>query len=306
MAAYGLLLPVALPPPVEVPLDFDSPFTAPGEPSMSTNSSKGEGKGDASGMSNKQQNNDIKPSFISHDNHHHHLNLSNITNRLHLSTLHSSHSRAAPFHHAHSNMHLPHIATPTFHTPPWPYLAWPHIAHPTYAATTSWSPRADVRETDSSYFVEIEVPGTQKEDQVLVQWMTPRTIVVSGDAQRALLPKVSSSTGTETSCDSAQEFVKVANSHATTSVKKEADEDLELKRFPSDEDGRTAQPEVSNHAPTSTFLICERHVGYWRRSFTLPADADLDVDPSRNSSGRSLEYKIEAGVLLITVPKVKR
>ena len=50
-------------------------------------------------------------------------------------------------------------------------------------------PRADVQELASAYFVEIEVPGLQagNEDQVLVQWMTPRTVVVSGDIERAAL-----------------------------------------------------------------------------------------------------------------------
>lgn len=128
------------------------------------------------------------------------------------------------------------------------------------------------------------------EDQVLVQWMTPRTLVVSGDIGRAALP---------TEAKAAVETMK-------NGANKEAGNDGEsLKRVSSHEDDEAPQPGVSD-PPTSTFLLCERHVGYWRRSFTLPPDADLDVDPSRNSSGRALDYNIEAGVLVISVPKVKK
>jgi HSP20 family molecular chaperone IbpA len=306
LAAYGSVLPTALAPVVEVPLDFDGPFTMPGEPSYSNY----EEKGDASGTLSQRQNLETNSSFISHSNHHHHVNLSDIRNRFHFPTPRGSHARPAHPSQIHSNLHFPHITFRTLPSPAWPHLAWPHIAHstPTYATTiTSWGPRADVRETESAYFVEIEVPGIQNENQLLVQWMTPRTIIVSGDVQRSPLPTASSSDECETSSNGAQGFVKVANLSATTSQNKDAAGDLEsLKRTPSVQDNGAARQEVNKDNPASTFLVSERHVGYWRRSFTLPEDVDLDVDPSRNSSGRPLEYKIEAGVMTIRAPKVKK
>jgi HSP20 family molecular chaperone IbpA len=290
LATYGLILPTALAPPVEVPLDLDSPSAMEGEPSKRTAPSEDREKDGAVAPPSQQHNLETKPSFISHSDRHHHVNLSNMMHNFHLPTFHGYN-------------HLPHMTLPN--------LTWPHLiaqSTPVYTTTvTSWGPPADIRETESAYFVEIEVPGLKAgdADQVLVQWMSPRTIVVSGDVQRAPLPALpreapkSESEGS----NGEQEFVKVASPPARN---KDAAEDLApSERAPSAERCDGAQPEDRN-APASKFLICERHVGYWRRSFTLPADVDLDVDPSRNSSGRPLEYKIEAGVLRIRAPKVKK
>ena len=281
-APYGFILPNALPPLVEVPLDFDSPFATSSGRSQSTSSAK---EGDRS--DSQQHTLETKPSFVNHNSRHHHVNLPEMMHKVHLPTFHGAHPGVAPPPHSRSNFHFPHFSLPS--------LAWPHIAHstPSYATNlTSWVPRADVRDAASAYFIEIEVPGLQagNEDQVLVQWMTPRTIVVSGDIERAALPA---------------EPVAATNTEENGADKDSAEDGESLKRVPSHEDGEAPPPGPSD-SPASTFLICERHVGYWRRSFTLPPDVDLDVDPSRNSSCRSLEYKIEAGVLVIRIPKVKK
>ena len=289
LAPYGLLLPTALPPLVQVPLDFDGPFEMPAEPSTTTAPSKDEEKGNKNGEPRQQHSLETKPSFISHSTRNHHVNLNNMIHKVHMPAFHRTNGHPTQMPQTQSSIHLPHITLPN--------LPWTHHSTTDYVPpTTSWIPRADIRETQTAYFIEIEVPGLSagSEDQVLVQWMTPRTIVVSGDIQRSPLP-VKSGAEAESS-----NFTKAA-----TEVAEEPD--LEpLQRVPSaaSDDDKT-KSDVCN-APTPAFLLCERHVGYWRRSFTLPADVDLDIDPSQNSSGRPLEYWIEAGVLIIRAPKVKK
>jgi HSP20 family molecular chaperone IbpA len=288
LAAYRLILPTALAPPVQVPLDFDSPFEMSGEPSKSRPAPKGEVE-NAPIEPIQQHNLEAQSSFVSHSNLHYHVNLSNMMHKVHVPQFHLRDRHPARRPQNLSNFHLPHISLPN--------LPWTHaVAHstPVDAATIimSWVPRADVRETESAYFVEIEVPGLNagNEDQIIVQWMTPRTIVVSGDAQRSPLPALMGEPG------------KTENQSRSDNGSEDFDSS---KRCPSADRDNAARAKVSS-PPAPSFMISERHVGYWRRSFTLPADVDLDVDPSRNSSGGPLEYKIEAGVLTIRAPKANK
>jgi hypothetical protein len=185
-------------------------------------------------------------------------------------------------------MHWPHLSLPIFKTPHYSFLA-PATSLP----NASWSPRTDIRETDNAYIVEIEVPGLKdgQEDEVLVQWMSPRTVIVSGDSKRRTLTTASGGRK-----DSNSGFVNVESGESPS---KKGDEDGgSLKRTAS----REEEPPLAT-LPPIPFLIAERHVGYWRRSFTLPQDADFDLDPNTCVEGERLKVRIEAGVLEIQVPR---
>ena len=48
----------------------------------------------------------------------------------------------------------------------------------------SWAPNTDIRETKLAYHIEIEVPGVTDRQNLLIQWMSPRTLLVEGDIKR--------------------------------------------------------------------------------------------------------------------------
>ena len=52
------------------------------------------------------------------------------------------------------------------------------------APAAAWSPPADIRETKLVYHIEIEVPGVKDKKSLLIQWMSPRTLLVEGELKR--------------------------------------------------------------------------------------------------------------------------
>jgi hypothetical protein len=47
-----------------------------------------------------------------------------------------------------------------------------------------FAPATDIRETMRSYHIEIETPGVTNKDSILIQWLTPHTLLVQGEAKR--------------------------------------------------------------------------------------------------------------------------
>jgi hypothetical protein len=48
----------------------------------------------------------------------------------------------------------------------------------------SWTPDSDIRETKLAYHIEMELAGVSDKKDILIQWMSPRTLVVEGKAVR--------------------------------------------------------------------------------------------------------------------------
>ena len=189
-------------------------------------------------------------------------------------------------------------------------MSWPHfIEHPFPPYTTnspSWAPAADIRESATSFVIEIEVPGLRQgnEDKVLVQWMSPKTLIVSADTQRAALPEPITISATSSKLNADSDHAH--NTRESVPSDTEAGAPLERTQSHSEDAQGSGNPAAKAKDPArDKFLIRERHVGYWRRSFTLPEDADFNIDPNVAGRGRLPEYKIDAGVLLIEVYKAK-
>jgi len=51
-------------------------------------------------------------------------------------------------------------------------------------SATSWTPATDIRETMAGYHIEVEVPGVVNKDDILIQWLSPHTLLVQGTADR--------------------------------------------------------------------------------------------------------------------------
>lgn len=48
----------------------------------------------------------------------------------------------------------------------------------------TWAPATDIRETLRLYHIEIETPGTTDKETLLIQWLSPHTLLVQGNVKR--------------------------------------------------------------------------------------------------------------------------
>jgi len=140
-------------------------------------------------------------------------------------------------------------------------------------------PDSDIRETKLAYYIEMEVPGVTDKNDILIQWMSPRTFVVEGTAQR---PDVGREAGIASEAVWEQES-------KTNGIKKDdaatnEEDGGELKNCLDDDDD-------DDHV--LRLLLGERKVGSWHRSFTMPADVDM----------KAMRAKLEGGLLRLVLPK---
>jgi len=132
------------------------------------------------------------------------------------------------------------------------------------------SPEADVREEKSEYWVEISLPGVSDSDSIIIESPTPRQITVSSTVERPPLPTAVPST----SKGDIGKDGDAVNGHAGTPDALEKSE--------------------KDHHFKSRFLVAERNVGAFHRTFAFPQDIDDD----------HIRAKLENGLLRIQVPKL--
>ncbi|EXJ59224.1 hypothetical protein A1O7_06656 [Cladophialophora yegresii CBS 114405] len=154
-------------------------------------------------------------------------------------------------------------------------------------STTAWSPPTDIRETLATYHIEIEVPGVTNKEDILVQWLSPHTLLVQGVASRPRNIGLTDQEEGERVWEGKEgEGWATEAGHAKRA---EPDDGGPLMRTPSRE---TVEAEYLADA-TPTILLSERNVGPWRRTFTLPEDVEM----------RELKARLEGGLLRIDLPK---
>jgi len=157
-----------------------------------------------------------------------------------------------------------------------------------------YGPDSDIRETKLFYYIEMEVPGTTNQDDILVQWMSPRTLVVEGTANRPNVGRESNEgaepvwenedagVGSKSSDPPAPATTNGATNPTTTSTKN-GNVGVPLHKCLDEEDDDYV----------IRVLLAERKIGSWHRSFTLPADVNM----------KGLKAKLEGGLLRISLPK---
>jgi len=153
-------------------------------------------------------------------------------------------------------------------------------------SATSWSPATDIRETMAAYHIEVEVSGIANKDDIMIQWLSPHTLLVQGVAER---PKniglTDQSEGKRVWEGKDAEGWAAEAGHG----KVPASDGGPLVRTPSRE---TVEADLLSDT-TPTILLSERKVGPWRRTFTLPEDVEM----------RELKARLEGGLLRIDLPK---
>jgi HSP20 family molecular chaperone IbpA len=127
-------------------------------------------------------------------------------------------------------------------------------------------PDVDIRDTSSTYFIDIELPGISDKKSISLEWTSSRDIIISGTVSR---PFVS-------------DKLKVVT---------EMEETL---RSMNAKDGKVV-PAPGEQMREPELVADERRIGPFRRHFCFLVEVDMG----------DLEAKLEAGLLMIRVPKKK-
>lgn len=125
-------------------------------------------------------------------------------------------------------------------------------------------PDLDVRDYDSEYIVEVELPGVSDKSAIKIEWTSSRSLTILGNIDRPLVADNTSSAAT------AEKATKVQT--GTRGL-----------------DGEWIPPPGER----PILLVAERKIGPFQRHFYFPVDVDMG----------HLKAKLEAGLLTIRVPK---
>ena len=162
------------------------------------------------------------------------------------------------------------------------------------------SPTFDVRESDSAFFLEGEFPGVGRKEDISIEKLGPRTVLVESNAARfdikaewgqyLLAPLSSTQEGTLEN----QQLHVTSKEGVTMEPVQETTRGLN--DVMAEENGTGAnEREVKGEDDGPYVKLTERHVGYLQRSFTFPCPVDID----------EIKARLRYGLLVMMVPKLK-
>ena len=154
----------------------------------------------------------------------------------------------------------------------------------------AFRPKFDVRELKGSYELQGELPGIDQKD-INIEFVDPHTLVITGRIERsASQGNAASITG-----DKPSRSITAATDKSTSS-RKATVEGGDSAGKPSSSDGRSGKATDLESAgePEYTYLVSERSVGEFHRSFTFPSRVDQDA----------VTANLKNGILTVTVPKL--
>lgn len=180
-------------------------------------------------------------------------------------------------------------------------------------------PNTDIRETRQAYHIEIEVPCVTDKNACVIKWPSPRILLVRGDIPRpdignaangvaqgeedgaanAEKPEEVSSARLQAKCSSPPTSESAGLNKSISPWEKLDMEWYELMQTQDQShfaaNGYDLKRVVSHEADADvpTFLLSERKVGLWQRTFTLPLDVDME----------DLKARLNGGLLSIDLPK---
>jgi len=174
--------------------------------------------------------------------------------------------------------------------------------HHQLQSARTFSPRFDVRETETAYELHGELPGIER-DQVEIEFTDPQTLVVRGRVERSYTSGtppagtleagdgISEKTNTETSGQPAN--VDASRSRKTDiTARKEPNRD----NTTGDNTQQLSADFSVEDAPVAKFWIAERSVGQFSRTFSLPTRVDQDA----------VTASLNNGILSVVVPKARK
>lgn len=130
-------------------------------------------------------------------------------------------------------------------------------------------PRADVRETLTNFYLEIELPGIKDKSELHLRWTSMRTLLITSKLSRTEIPEDDLS-----------------------------DAPAPAPAPPQGQEGEAqAEPPAAPEATAKKephLTVHERQIGEILRAFNFPVDVDRD----------NTHAKLDAGLLVVVVPKV--
>lgn len=148
-----------------------------------------------------------------------------------------------------------------------------------YESQPEVCPETNIHETAQSYHIGMALAGLSDKNAVLVQWHAPRTLVVTGGLTKAEADVVRQ----EENVDGLLRKVSVSGNLSQ-----------EKKAQPGHvQDGALVGGKTDVAEDEALCILKERRSGPFQRTFTLPADVDVN----------GCKTKLEHGMLTIDVPK---
>jgi HSP20 family molecular chaperone IbpA len=168
----------------------------------------------------------------------------------------------------------------------------------------SFTPKFDLKETETAFELHGELPGVKKED-VVIEFVDPQTLAVRGRVERthtAGTPPASLIENTKTtdtiteSGEADQHKASVEDSSGETASTTAS---AEAQDTPSNRGAEVAKPAEKQQkpaAPKHKYYMVERNIGQFSRAFTFPGHVDSD----------SVSASLDNGILTVTVQKAKK
>jgi len=151
-------------------------------------------------------------------------------------------------------------------------------------------PKADVRETLTNFYLEVELPGVRDKSELHLRWTSMRSLLITSKTARPEIPEE-----------------ELADAPVVKAVKpQEADIKIEAP-----EDNHHEEPKVSTDVSRNSsstngsaikttkkephLTVHERMIGEVLRAFNFPVDVDRE----------NTHAKLDAGLLRVIIPKVE-
>jgi len=154
-------------------------------------------------------------------------------------------------------------------------------------------PKADVRETVSGFYIDVEVPGLKDKADITIRWTSMRTLLLTTNIQRPGIPVDEQPVPTRSSDEQPAPAKEETNGTAagtgqngTTITATKLNKEQETKPEEIGDDSQVA--------PKVHLTVHGRAIGYFQRAFNFPVDVERDKTTAN----------LDAGLLRLTVPKV--
>ncbi|KAH7072730.1 HSP20-like chaperone [Paraphoma chrysanthemicola] len=154
----------------------------------------------------------------------------------------------------------------------------------------SFTPKFDVKETNSGYELHGELPGIEQKD-INIEWTDNNTLTISGRHEEVR----EEGERPQGFIEGGDEQKKLEHSHQPSVEDENSNNDTststKVAKTSSDKNNQVGQK--ANDAPNTKYWVSERSVGEFHRSFAFPARVDQDA----------VKASLKNGILSIVIPK---
>ncbi|PSR90464.1 HSP20-like chaperone [Coniella lustricola] len=158
------------------------------------------------------------------------------------------------------------------------------------AALPTFSPRFDVKETETGYELHGELPGVDKEN-VSIEFSEPQVLVISGRTERTYTSGTPPA-GLVEAADINKDNKAITEANGKGSAASENSHKATVE----DEESEDAKKQSTEQKPKERYWVSERSVGEFSRTFNFPTPVDQE----------GVIANLNNGILTVAVPKAKK